>query len=393
MTQQTLKVFLAGRSELSLKKLQLELQGIPHVAVESLWIPAVEVDPLGYLTTKPDIVVLELGVDPDTELANLGKAPLHLRPFIFLVGPPDNTALMRKALQVGVRDYFVRPADPNEVAAALRRVVKEKLESGSRYGQVNVFMNAKGGSGATLVASNVAHIMVAELGITTALFDFDFQFGSVGLNFDLHATHTTAGVISDIDEVDLVALEAYMSKHRSGLNVLTHSSQEISLPGEIPDVKVKRLIELSRRLFDQIVIDIPRLFDPVLARVIDEADRFILVMQQSVVHVRDTKRLLQILRTDMNVPDQRLLIVVNRYSERSSMTLADLKETFRFNNFVALPNDYQNVAQSTNVGQPLLEFARNAEITQGLISLAEQLTGRQRRPTKGLMKRLFPFLE
>jgi pilus assembly protein CpaE len=393
MTQKTLKVFLAGRSELSLKKLQVELQGIPHAEIESLWIPAVEVDPLGYLTTKPDIVVLELGVDPDTELDHLAKTPLHLRPVIFLVGPPDNTALMRKALQAGVRDFFVRPADPNEVAAALRRVVKEKLESGSRYGQVTVFMNAKGGSGATLIASNVAHIMSAELGFTTALFDFDFQFGSVGLNFDLHATHTTAGVISDIDEVDLVALEAYMSKHRSGLNVLTHSSQEISLPGEIPDVKVKRLIELSRRLFDHIVIDIPRLFDPVLASVIDEADRFVLVMQQSVVHVRDTKRLLQILRTDMNVPDQRLLIIVNRYSDRSSMSLADLSESFRFNNFFALPNDYQTVAQSTNVGQPLLEFARDAPITRDLVALTESLTGRQRKPSKTLLRRLFPFLD
>jgi pilus assembly protein CpaE len=393
MTQQTLTVFLAGRSELSLKKLQLELQGIPHVVIESLWIPAIEVDPLGYLTTRPDIVVLELGVDPDAELANLDKTPLHLRPVIFLIGPPDKTVLMRNALQAGVRDYFGRPADANEMAAALRRVVKEKLESGSRYGQLNVFMNAKGGSGATLIASNVAHVMNAELGITTALFDFDFQFGSVGLNFDLHATHTTAGVISDIDEVDLVALEAYMSKHRSGLSVLTHSSQEISLPGEIPEAKVKRLIELSRRLFDQIVVDIPRLFDLVLARVIDEADRFVLVMQQSVAHVRDTKRLLQILRNDMNVPDQRLLIVVNRYSERSSMSLSELKQTLRFNHIYALPNDYQNVAQSTNVGQPLLEFAANAEITRGLISLAELLTGRQRRPAKSLIQRLFPFLD
>jgi pilus assembly protein CpaE len=175
--------------------------------------------------------------------------------------------------------------------------------------------------------------------------------------------------------------------------VLTHSSQEIFLPGEIPDVKVKRLIERSRRLFDHIVIDIPRLFDPVLARVIDEADRFVLVMQQSVVHVRDTKRLLQILRTDMNVPDQRLLIIVNRYSDRASMSLADLSEGFHFNNFFALPNDYQNVAQSANVGQPLLEFARDAAITRDLVTLTESLTGRQRKSSKSLLRRLFPFLD
>jgi pilus assembly protein CpaE len=158
-------------------------------------------------------------------------------------------------------------------------------------------------------------------------------------------------------------------------------------------VKVKRLIDLSRRLFDHIVIDIPRLFDPVLARVIDEADRFVLVMQQSVVHVRDTKRLLQILRNDMNVPDQRLLIIVNRYSNRASMSVDDLSESFRFNNFFTLPNDYQNVAQSANVGQPLLEFARNAQITRDLVTLAESLSGRQQAQRKRGLKRLFPFLE
>lgn len=393
MTQQNLKVVLVGRSELGLKKLEIDLQGVPHTELESLWIPAVEADPLAHLTTNPDILILELGVDPVTELDQLAKRPLALRPILFLVGPPDNTSLMRKALQAGVRDFFVRPADAIEVTTALRRVVKEKLEEGARYGQVTAFMNAKGGSGSTFIASNVAHMMATavEGGVRTALLDFDFQFGSVGLNFDLHAEHTTASVIRDIEEVDLVALEAYMAKHRSGLNVLTHSSQEITLPGEISELRIKRLLDLSRRLYDQIVIDMPRMFDPVFAQVVDEADRFVLVLQQSIAHIRDTKRLLQILRNDMNVPDNRLLVVLNRYTNRGAMQVRDLSEALNFSQIVTLPNDYQNVAQSTNIGRPLLECARSSEIAAELLKLSELLTGRARKREKGLFRRWVRF--
>jgi pilus assembly protein CpaE len=135
----------------------------------------------------------------------------------------------------------------------------------------------------------------------------------------------------------------------------------------------------------------PRLFDPVFVEVVDEADRFILVMQQSIAHIRDTKRLLNILRVDMNVPESRLMVVVNRYTNRTAMMVKDLSEALNFGPLVTLPNDYQNVAQSTNVGRPLLDFAPNAEIVGNLRTMTEALTGKARKREKSLLQRWMRF--
>ena len=50
--------------------------------------------------------------------------------------------------------------------------------------RLNAVINAKGGSGASFIASNVAYILSKETDSKVALVDLDLQFGSVGLNFD-----------------------------------------------------------------------------------------------------------------------------------------------------------------------------------------------------------------
>jgi Flp pilus assembly CpaE family ATPase len=55
--------------------------------------------------------------------------------------------------------------------------------------------------------------------------------------------------------------------------------------------------------------------------------------------------------------------------------------------------DAEELREFANVGQPLLEFAREAAITRDLVALTELLTGRQRKPSKTLLRRLFPFLD
>ena len=73
-------------------------------------------------------------------------------------------------------------------------------------------MNAKGGSGASFIASNIAYIL-SQLTITnTALIDLDLQFGSIGLNFDIAPKYTIEKVLNDVKDMDYLALEAHMSR-------------------------------------------------------------------------------------------------------------------------------------------------------------------------------------
>jgi pilus assembly protein CpaE len=125
--------------------------------------------------------------------------------------------------------------------------------------------------------------------------------------------------------------------------------------------------------YDRVFIDLPRLIDPVSATILDKSNQIIIVVQQTLSHMRDAKRLIKILKSELSVTDKNILILVNRYNPNSSLQLKDIQSTLDELNIVMIPNDYERVASATNLGVPLFDYARNAPITQAILELAEIL--------------------
>ncbi len=97
------------------------------------------------------------------------------------------------------------------------------------------------------------------------------------------------------------------------------------------------------------------------------------MVQQSLSHLRDAKRLVHILKSELNISDRNIFVVVNRFSPKSSLQLKDIRDSIGCTNLVEIPNDYERVATTTNLGIPLFEYSRKAPITKAMIELAETL--------------------
>ena len=227
----------------------------------------------------------------EEELNALSARPAAGRPPVLVVGPGTDIRMLRHAMQAGARDFLTQPVAAGELSVALRQIAREQSRSGaSATSRLTAVINAKGGSGATLVACNLAHVMATVAQLRVAVVDLDLQFGTLPLYLDLTPTHGVLQTLISADSLDTVALEACMAKHQSGLHVLGPVPNELVLPGEISAHNVERLLGVAALAYEHVVVDLPRHFDQVTLTVMERADQVVLIMQQSVTHVRGAKR-------------------------------------------------------------------------------------------------------
>ncbi|AOE84482.1 AAA family ATPase [Pseudomonas sp. TCU-HL1] len=385
--QQGQRLLISSRDAAALRHLQGCCQRLPGLLVSTRLVTNGHTDPLYGLEQMPDFLLLRVSHLWREELAALLQRPAQERPPLLVCGPLNERDGIRLAMQAGARDFLPEPVAEEELRAALGRMLVESRSGGSTGGKLIAVMNAKGGSGATLLACNLAQQLSAA-GKGTLLLDLDLQFGSVSHYLDVRAFHSHLDVLQQVDELDGVALRGFCSHFSPELHVLGGRSSELCLSQDVRLEQLESLLRLARTTYDWVVVDLPRQIDHITGVTLEQADRVYIVVQQSLSHLKDATRLVRILRDDLGVQGNRLQVVVNRYNKASPVTLKDIAEALRCADLQKLPNEYAVVSESQNTGVPLALSAPRAPVTLALRELSQELLGTET-ATQGLLKRTF----
>lgn len=369
-------VLVSGRDQPAADAVLRIFEGQPDLELVQPGGEGGHVDPLYGLATQPDVLVAVLGSRWEDTLRALSSRPAAHRPAAIIIGAAGDAAMMRRAMQAGARDYFSPPVPHSELLAAVRMIGREKGSGGlGAKGMLTAVINAKGGSGASFLAANLAHITAVHKKAPVALIDLDVQFGALPLAFDLEQRNSLIEALNNANQLDPVALQGYMSKHESGVHVLSAMSDQLPLPWEIQTDALAQVLTLATQTYANVIVDLPRQIDPLTSLVLSQAARIALVMQQSLAHVRDAKRLLRIITASLSVPRDHVLLVLNRYNERDAVRIKDIEDTVNPPAIAMVPNDFRAVSEALNAGVPLFEAARQAPVTRAVQELATKLCG------------------
>ncbi|MDR5899532.1 AAA family ATPase [Halomonas vilamensis] len=367
-----LEILLAGRAQEELKALESLLRSQSDIEVLSRLMINGNVDPLAGVAPLPNALVLLVGDHWEAELTALCERPASERPPLLVVGPKGNVELIRLAMRAGARDFFSPPIDDGEIIQFLRELSRDRPLEPGRASRTTAVINAKGGSGASLVAANLAHCL-ARWERNTVLVDMDVQFGSLPLYFNMVPDHGLVRALEAADSLDTLALEAYLQRHESGLALLASSPGDHLGLSEVPESRVEQLLQVLTQAHEEVVVDLPRWFNGATAWVLEHADNVLVVMQQSVAHLHDAQRLRDILVHELRISPSRISVVVNRYDRKHDVDLGAIGDALPGLTLRTLPNDFKRASLSINVGSPLHDIAPKAPLTQQIKGLAEAL--------------------
>jgi pilus assembly protein CpaE len=383
-------VLLVGRDKQELVALERALHDHADFRVNVNVVTNGHFDPLHGISTDPDLIVVCLSEAWEDELQQLAERPPATRPpVIVITNPGDEVQHMRLAMHAGARDCITRPVRVETLLDALKKAAEEKSAVAGDEPLLTAVVNAKGGSGATLLAVNLAHVMARKWRHKVALVDMDFQFGTLGLYLDVQPSMGIMEVLEYTDQLDSIALQAYMGSHESGLQILASTLSDLVLQREIDIDRLNRLLTTMQSSYDHVIVDLPRQIDLPTTTTLERADHIVIVTQQSLTHLRDARRLYGILKDEMGIDKRRMLAVVNRYDPKDTVKIADVSRMLPGIAIETIPNDYKRVTDNINLGIPLYKQSRSAPITRAVIQLAARLSNRDMVIEKqGLLSRM-----
>jgi pilus assembly protein CpaE len=318
-------------------------------------------------------VFVEFGRAPHLILDTLEKIS---GPQLLLLGagPDDDSALLLRAMKVGLREYLSPACSQEEIAEALDRLLSHTSQtSAKKPGRVVVVMGAKGGVGATFVATQLAASLQAGGG-STAIVDLNYPLGDVAVQLDLNPKHTLADLGGKSADLDSVFLRTVMARHRSGCSVL-------AAPNRLEEAEVQtrertdQVLELLRQEFDWVIVDVSRSWNDPTALAIERADQILLVTLLEVTTLNHAKQHVDLLER-LGFADGRLGLVVNRFSKSDPVTEKDCEGFVGRPIDARIPNDYSTSTECLSQGRSVVEISPGGALDRSFSTLAQDIGAR-----------------
>ncbi len=335
------------------------------------------------------LVGIELTDDPAVSLTIIRE--LHVRmPTVSVIAASENADVdfMRAALHAGASDFLTLPLSAHELHKALLRVAQVAQRAASRRpaGQVITVYGARGGLGATTLAVSLAFKLASVTKSETALVDLDLQRGDVATFVNLVPVHSLATIASAPGEVDEIFLASALTRHPSGVSILT-APPKIEEADLVTDREVEIALRLMRSQFAFTVVDTPRVITAPVAAAFEDSDRILVLTDLSVPSVRAAHRAFELLGR-LEIPPDRAQLVITQVVD-GPVEVKKAEQVMGREAFAVIPRD-DAAGTAMNDGVPL--NGRPTRLSAAIDELARSLAGvgSTSKVRRSFLKRIFP---
>lgn len=388
-----LKVLVASRSAEALRILEASLEGVADIDCTSRLISNGHTDPLHDARPMPDLLVLRFDAESLAELTTLAQTSPESRPPLIVVGPAGSAEAMRLAMRSGARDFLAEPLNVDEFLAAIERLRQEprRAAPAAPRADVTLVLGAAGGVGTSFMACNLAYAIQKETGDSTLLLDLDVNSAPLTSFLDLAPERGLPTALGEIEFLDQHALAGYVTRHRSGLHLMGAPSKTALFAKDLDANRFAALMGIVKEGYRHVVVDGSHGLDELSGTVLGMSRNVVIVVQQSVVQLKQAARLVRVLFSGYGIPDDRITVVVNRHSKRAMVTLEDIQRTLARSSLAIVPNHFKSVLSSIDGGMPMLEFDPASAVTRSIVDLQRAICGTPPVERTGLLRRALPI--
>ena len=321
-------------------------------------------------SANPDVVLVDI---PE----NNASAALHAlelmrhempEPALFAIGSMTQPQVIVNAMRAGAREFIERPTTTTDLLEAFVRLsAAQRKRHEEIRGKIFTVVNAKGGSGSTTVAVNLAIALQAAHG-NTALVDLA-PLGHCALHLNLKPLFTVTDAIRNLHRLDSSLLESFMTRHGGGMQLLAGPSTPVGT--EPSNAEYAKLFDLLIGHFRYVVVDASTRVDATTRLAATLSQTVLMVAHADVASLWSAARVQQYL-SEHSTRDK-VQLVLNRFRKIPGFSEMDAEAAAGVKLAAKIPNQYFAVSTSIDRGIPLLQQT-HTEIAKAFTALAAQLT-------------------
>lgn len=301
-----------------------------------------------------DVIIVELDSNPEHALELVenicGVSPVT----VMVYSARSDPEMLVRCMRAGAREFLTQPVAPGAIAEAMVRASVRRPTAvrppKKALGKLLVFVGAKGGSGATTIATNFAVSVAQQSGKPTVLVDLGLPLGDAALGLGLHAPYSTVNALQNYHRLDSNFLSRLLVKHSSGLSVLAAPDEYSAI--NVAAEPVERLLTTARQDFEYVVVDAGANLGAVAKLLFDAATTVYLVTQVSISELRNSNRLIN---EFFSLSGGKLELVLNRFAPRSlGIDEQEVAKALHRAPQWKIPSDYSTATRAQNTANALV---------------------------------------
>ena len=306
---------------------------------------------------------------PAHEIATIRQ---HTRVPLLLIASGEASALLEDALGADVSDVLLLPALTENVVFAIRKATRapRRAAGARKEGRIITVFSPKGGTGKTVIATNLASALSKAGDRRTLLLDLDLQFGDAAIMLGIEPEKTIFDFVNAPGELDPDKLAGYITKHKSGLDILPAPlrPEDAEL---VTEAKLGRLIEVARATYDAIVVDTSPFFHGPMLATLDRTDDLLLVCSLDVPTLKNVRLALGTLEM-LSFPPARIRVLLNRANSKVGMKQREVESALEVKVDYEVPSD-RAVPLSVNKGAPAVLSDPGSDFARAIDGMAKGL--------------------
>lgn len=322
-------------------------------------------------SATPDVILVD--IPPDNPLVALHTIELLQQEVPgaagFAIGGMAQPQVIIQAMRAGAKEFIEKPTTTTDLLEAFVRLTttQRKVKQEQVRGKIFTVVNAKGGSGATTVAVNLA-LALQSAHSSVALVDIA-PLGHAALHMNLKPLFSVADAVRNLHRLDNSLLDSYMTRHNDGLQVLAGPS--VPAVADISNAELARLFDMLVAHFRYIVVDASTRVDATTRLVANLSAAVLLVAHTDVASLWSAARIQQYLGEAGN--RDRIKLVLNRFRKIAGFSESDVEAAAGAKIIWKIPNQYFAISSAIDRGVPPMH-QNHSEIARCFIGLAARLT-------------------
>jgi len=280
----------------------------------------------------------------------------------------QNPAVMRTMLKVISQRQMV----------ANQRLVEDEDEetAGTKRGSGKIFgvFSPRGGSGKTMIATNLAVMLARAYPDRVALLDLSVVFGHASVYLGLQPTEGIAAIEPErLENLDRETLNKYAYLHSSSLRV--YSGAVRPEEGEaVTGEHVKAVLELMRRQYLFVLVDLPSNFQEPTLAALELADKLILLMTPELSTMRDVREVVRLFGDTVRVPPNKQFYVLNQPYAAHGLSREQFEGFLELQVSAELPYAGESAYKALAKGEPLAISQPGSPLVKGLEKIISEFT-------------------
>jgi pilus assembly protein CpaE len=356
-------IVTSARDDPIVSKLKVVLRA--HFGVEA--VRATTFDDYERWQGETDLVLVCLtgNMERGLEVVQALQASAHAK--ILAIGPVTDSRYILRALENGADHYLDQDDLKKSVDAWLSRL-QSRREGALPAGRLLAILSASGGCGASTLAVNLAALSAKEHGRCN-LIDLNLGHGDLAPLLNVRPQFTLTDVCVNEGRLDPAMYEKILVRHASGISLLASPCQ-FDAVRTITSQGLSQALDIARRVFPQVVVDLEDCFHDDQALVLQEAAGIVLVCRLDFTSLRNARRIFDYLDR-MNIPKHRIRFVINRFGRPQELPVAEAEKALGEKVACLVPEDAKTINSANNTGVPAVLKQPSSKVALAIGELAK----------------------